>query len=96
MFIGKLLTNGYVTNCHILPCRTLRALSAKKLIVKSPANRDNNIPTISKIMIAVTPGVKSFVGEGKVIWVCPVVYIRKCLHIYIVVNANILMVYDLD
>jgi hypothetical protein len=81
MFIGKLLKNGYVTNCHILPCRTLWALSAKKLMVKSPAIRDNNIPAISKIMIAVTPGVKSFVGEGKVIGVCPVVYIITNLHI---------------
>jgi len=94
-FTKKPLANGYVTNCHILPCRTFWALIAKKLVVKPGANRDNNIPTISKTIIAVTPGVKSFVGEGKVIWVCPVVYIITCLHIYIAVNTNISMTYNL-
>jgi len=102
-FIGEPLTNGYVTNCHILPCRTFWALIAKKLVVKPGANMDNNIPTISKIIIAVTPGVKSFVGEGKVICVCPVVYIITCLHIYITfpsgmaksINIKISIPYDL-
>jgi len=73
-FIGSPLANGYVTNCHILPCRTLCALNAKNLVLKPGANIDNSIPAISKIIMAVTPGVKSFAGEGKDICVCWVVY----------------------
>ena len=78
--IGELLTNGYVKICQILPCRTPWVLSAKKLIAKFPANVDSKNPETNKITIAVTPGVKSFDGEGNTIWVCSVVYIIKSLH----------------
>jgi hypothetical protein len=53
----------------------LLVLTAKKLIVRPGTNVDRNTPPINRISIVVTPSVKSFVGDGKDICVCSVVFI---------------------
>jgi hypothetical protein len=53
-----------VTNCHILACVTLAAL-IPSTPTEAGANTNRRYPITHKIRIPVTPGVKSFLGEGK-------------------------------
>jgi hypothetical protein len=78
-FIGESLINGYVTNCQIRPRRTLRGPIARTPVVKPGANVKSNTPVTNRTNIITTPGVKSFVGDGKFTWVCCEVYMLRYL-----------------